>query len=276
MGLFILTALYAEHEFSFDSFHKNADRIYSLIKKYPEGVYGGRHTGMIPAPLLPTLLSEFPGIEDGTRLVSTSRRIVRYKDKKFYENSILFVDANFLTFFSFGMIAGNPETALVEPLSIVLTESMAHKYFGNKKPVGQVLTLDNKVNLKVTGVTKDVPSNSGLRYNCLISMNNLKWQNDPKIGAATFLLLEKMADRAKLEKKFPAFIKKHMRNSPNSPARMYLFPLKDLYLKSSHIPGHWYINLYFRGSYNPGSSVNGHNVSNPQGCHSQSRGGPEI
>lgn len=79
MGLFILTALYAEHEFSFDSFHKNADRVYSLIEKYPEGVYGGRHTGMIP---------------------------------------------------------GNPKTALFEPLSIVLIESMAHKYFGNKKPVG--------------------------------------------------------------------------------------------------------------------------------------------
>lgn len=243
LALFILVSLFADHEFSFDRFHKNGDRIFALVEEFHSGNEGAKHTGRIPASILPALLNEFPEIEDGTRLVWTGRRIVRYKDKKFYENRIVFVDTNFLTFFSFEMIAGNPKTALTEPLSIVLSESMAHKYFSDKNPVGQVLTLDNNADLKVTGVTKDAPSNSGLQYNCLISMSELKWRNDPKIGTATFLLLGKKANRASLEQKFPTFITKHMGNSPTSPKRMYLFPLFDLHFKSHHIQDYWWVGF---------------------------------
>ncbi len=243
LALFILVSLYADHESGYDRFHKNGDRIFALMEEFFSDNEGARHTGRIPASILPALLNEFPEIEDGTRIVSTHKRIFQYKDKKFFEKRAFFVDANFLTLFSFGMIAGNPKTALTEPLSIVLTESMAHKYFAEENPVGQVLTLDNNFSLKVTGVTEDAPSNSGFQYNCLISMSDLKFRNDPKTGTWTFLLLEKKANRANLEQKFPAFITKHMGNSPTSPKRMYLFPLFDLRFKSHHIQGYWWVGF---------------------------------
>lgn len=223
-----------------DRFHKNADRIYSVIQVLPIANKDEEHTAYTPAPLLPALRSEFPEIEDGVRIFPAGRMTLKHKNDSFYENGILFVDPNFLMFFTFEMAVGNPETALSEPYSIVMSEAAALKYFGDENPIGKVLTLEKKIDVTVTGVIKNIPRTSSIRFEFLVSMETARalsvGLDDWTIHRQTaFLLLPDRSDKARLEEKLPAFINKYIADSPESPKRMYLFPFLDIRLKSSHI-----------------------------------------
>ncbi len=244
LGVFIMFALIPEFLSSFDTFHEKADRIFSVVQVFQGGREGEQHSAITPAPLSPTLLSEFPEIEDVTRFFPPGRMIVKYQDKVFYENGIRFVDPNFLSVFSFQMIMGNADIALSEPYSIVLTESSAMKYFGDENPVGKTLTLNNLIDVVVTGVTKNVPGNSSIRYEFLVSMSATNvlysWMDDWKVkNQVSFLLLSEGVEPAVLESKLPAFVDKHYPVSQDSPKRLYLFPLLDFFLKSSEIDNYW-------------------------------------
>ena len=111
LGFFILFALTNGFIASFDTFHQKAGRIYGLVQVLKGGADGEQHSAITPAPLLPALLKEYPGIEDATRYFPPGRMIVRSRDKIFYESGIRFVDPGFLSIFTFKMIAGNPGTA---------------------------------------------------------------------------------------------------------------------------------------------------------------------
>ena len=194
LAVFTLFALLVEFILHYDTFHKNADRIYSVVHILPGGIEGEQHSAITPAPLLPALLSEIPEIEAGSRYFPAGRMIVKHQDKVFYENRVRFVDPSFLTIFSFDMIQGNAAEALARPYSLVLTEAMALKYFGDEDPLGKILTLDNKIDVRITGVTKDVPRNSSITYNFLVSMDTSQalysWQDNWKAyNQAAFLLL---------------------------------------------------------------------------------------
>jgi putative ABC transport system permease protein len=168
LAIFSMAALLAEFHFGFDKFHKDADRIYSVVQTFATAEKEVDHSARTPAPLKQLLAGEFPEIEDATRWIYLDDMSVKYKDKKFHEKgaTAMAVDSNFLSFFSFALISGEPETVLSEPNSVVLTESAARKYFGNESPIGKTLTvmLYSELPLKVTGVTKDVPKNSSLNY----------------------------------------------------------------------------------------------------------------
>jgi len=124
--VFILVALFVDFHANFDRFHEHADRIYSVVQILPSSAEGKRHSARTPAPLLPLLSNEFDEIEDATRWIPTDKWIVRAENKPFFtrEGRLWGVDPNFLSFFSFKMISGNPETALKEPNSVVLAESL--------------------------------------------------------------------------------------------------------------------------------------------------------
>ena len=137
LAVFALIASYVDFHRTFNRFHKNVDRIFSVVQVLSAGNLYERHSARIPAPLSPLLLREFPEIEDATRCLWTLRPIIRHKKKSFYEEEgfLWAVDSNFLTFFTFEIIAGDPAAALAEPKSVVLTQSAAHKYFGNENPL---------------------------------------------------------------------------------------------------------------------------------------------
>lgn len=116
-----------------DRFHKNAGRIFSVVQVISSENQEDKHTAFVPAPMAEALLGEFPEIEKAVRVSPAGRMIVKRKNDSFYENAILFADPDFLTVFSFEMAAGYPETALVKPNSIVLSEAAAVKYFGGGK-----------------------------------------------------------------------------------------------------------------------------------------------
>jgi putative ABC transport system permease protein len=243
LAIFGMAALLAEFHFGFDKFHKDAERIYCVVQTFAKADNDVDHSARTPAPLKELLANEFPEIEDATRWIFLDDFSVKYKDNKFYEKegTAKAVDSNFLSFFGFEMIMGDPETALVESNSVVLTESAARKYFGSENPMGKTIAvvLYSRLLLKVTGVTKDVPSNSSLEFNLLISSETFNFDDNWHVWGATFVKLAGRAPPNRLKQKFPDFIESYLAGLTIVPKRFYLLPLVDLHLRSFHIQGVW-------------------------------------
>ena len=241
LAIFSLTAALFTFQMSFNQFHRDADRIYSIVKVLPSGTADDRHSARTRAPLRNLLLNEFSEIEDATRWIPTDRVVVQQGRNKFYaeEGTFWLVDPNFLTFFSFEMLVGDAEAALSEPNSVVLTESAARKYFGNANVLGQKLTTGKGLELVVQGVTRDVPFNSSLKYDVLVALNTFNFETNWNVKGATFVRLANSAQPNQLEQKFPAFIKKYLSDSPGFPKKLYLLALKGLNLKSYGIRTYW-------------------------------------
>ncbi len=244
LGVFILFALLLYSQSNFDSFHKNADRIYSVVQVLPRGMEKDHHSAITPMPLKDALLAEFPEIEKASRFFPLGRMVVKHGDKIFYENRIRFVDADFLSIFSFDLIRGEAEVVLSKPYSIVLTEASAIKYFGNEEPIGKSLTLNNDTDVIVTGIIEDIPENSTLRFDFLVSMEtvgamNIRMDDWGVNNQVTFLLLSDSSSQVKLDAKLSSLIEKYYSVSPESPKRFYLHPMPDFLLNSEGIECFW-------------------------------------
>ena len=244
LSVFIMFALLTFRTSNFDAFHVNADRIHALVQVLPGGQEGAQHSAITPPPLLPALVSEFPEIEKAARFHPAGRLIVKHENKIFYETGVRFVDPDFLSIFSYKMTAGEKASALSRANSVVLTEDMADKYFPEVNPLGKIFTLDNKTDVVVTGVTENVPENSSLHYDFLVSMATAPalydWMEDWSIkNQAAFLLLAEGSEPVKLEEKFPGFIQKYYPDTKDTPQSFYLHSLLDFFLKSAEIDNYW-------------------------------------
>lgn len=133
----ILIVAYILTELSYDRFHENADQIYRIAV---DGTVGGQEikVAVSNAPLAPVLKQDYPEVLSAVRLWSAPKRLVKYKANQFYEEGIMFADSSFFNVFTFPMIKGDPESALVTAYTGVLTEETAKKYFGNEDPIGKV------------------------------------------------------------------------------------------------------------------------------------------
>ena len=139
----LLLVLYIQHELSFDDFNQNKDRIVRVIMEYG---FNGNKTekgNWTSTYVLPRFAEKFPEVESGVRL-NSSHNVIKYNDKAFIENNILYADSTFFNVFSFPLISGNPAKALWNPNTIVLTETAAKKYFGNVNPVGKTVLMGTK------------------------------------------------------------------------------------------------------------------------------------
>lgn len=172
MSCCLFIFIYVQDELTYDKFHKDYQNIYRV------GLHGkiaGQeiYTSNSCIPLGPTMTTEVPGVEEMLRVIPATRGTglpLRHEELVFMEEKILYVDSNFFLFFSFDLLQGDPETVLREPNSIVLTEALAQKYFPDSDAIGKTLLAGNdKHALKVTGVAKESPNNSHLRFNGLIS-----------------------------------------------------------------------------------------------------------
>jgi putative ABC transport system permease protein len=166
----LLITLYVVDELSFDTFHKNADRIYQVGL---HGKLGGQdlHVANTCPPMAAALVADIPEVEAATRIAGFfGQPAVKYEDKSFAEEKVYFADSNFFDFFSFHLVEGDPKTALKDPNTVVVTPAIATKYFGSEPALGKILTIgaDNKA-YKVTGVIEEAPSNSHFTYNMLVS-----------------------------------------------------------------------------------------------------------
>jgi putative ABC transport system permease protein len=132
-----------------------------------------------------TLVNEVPGVEQATRIAPFwGAPTLRYEDKAFTEEKMFYADSNFFNFFTFRLLQGDPETALLEPYSAVLTKSVAAKYFGDGNGLGKLVVIGGDKRYKVTGITADAPLNSHFIYHVLLSsssaehLQNTNWLNN--------------------------------------------------------------------------------------------------
>jgi len=240
MAVFMLAAVYTGFNFSFDTFHQNADRIYMVAQVVPSENKGEQNSTLLPAPFLAALTQEFSEIEEATRISRCCRTVVKNQDHIFYEWNILLVDPNFLSFFAFDMLEGNARTSLAEPNSILLSEDMAVKYFGDSNPLGQTLTLDNTIDVTVTGIVENSRLNSSVKYDFLLSMATARrlysWMDDWTVNSQTPLVKLKRGMRfGQMAEKFPAFIGKYFPDTQDSPKRLFLLSLLEFRRKAESL-----------------------------------------
>jgi len=215
LACFLLIMLYARFELSYDTFHENRARIYQILNRY-ETEDRIRWHGYSPAPLGPALVNDFPEIIDATRL-SGSGGIVSCGDKSFIERGILLVDPSFFEIFTFPLVKGDPRTIFPDKNSIVITENMAAKYFGDEDPMGKVLTLNQKFDFQITGVAENPPRNSDIRFDFLAPfaiINDLAGGYDylnawNASNFPTYIFVNENFDAGEFGKKTIAFLKKY-------------------------------------------------------------------
>jgi putative ABC transport system permease protein len=244
----LLILSYILHELSYDRYHKNADNIYRVGRTFihPESGEVSLDLGSIAPPAGPLLQNDFKEIKNMTRVLSNGITAFRYGDKRFNERNAFFADEHFHEFFDVEMTKGNPRTALADPYSVVLSETIAQKYFGSEDPMNKVVRLDNQLDMKVTGVYKSFPSNSHMHPEMLISFNTLRdtavygeeqlrtnWGNN---SFFTYLMLPDNLEPEKLEAQFPAFLDRHLNDGSSMKAskgtRLTLRKLADIHLHS--------------------------------------------
>ncbi len=203
--------LYVSEELSYDKFNKNYEQIYRV---QADAKIEGRDLNMAlsPPPLGATLVREFPDVLQYTRIMPTANMLIRYKNNVFNETRFYWADSTLFDVFTMPFIEGNPKTALSQPHTVVLTESLAKKYFGNEDPIDKIMNFEDGTPYTVRGVIKDCPPNSHFQYDMFASMSSASFGSSPfwfNNSFYTYIVLRKGASIQKLEAKFPDLIKKY-------------------------------------------------------------------
>ncbi len=207
----LLIVFYVFDELGYDKYNLNADRIYRINTDIK---FGGNESSSAdaPAPTAATLKADFPEIEQATRFRVQGGNQVKKGTQSIQENAMVYADPTIFDVFTLPMINGDPKTALKDPHSVVISQKMAEKYFNTINAVGKVLTFNDTSLYKVTGVIKNIPSQSHFHFDFFISMPSLAesrenaWFNS---NFKTYLLLRPGADINGLKAKLPEFMRKH-------------------------------------------------------------------
>jgi len=209
----LLIMLYVAHELSYDKFHPDADRIFQVGLNGRIGGQDIRVSSTCP-PMAEALVNDIPEVESATRIASMYGTVVRNDDKIFSEEKVFYADSNFFEFFGYPLLEGDIKTVLKDPNSVVITEKMAIKYFGDENPVGKLLVIGNEnKTFKVTGLAKNSPSNSHFSYNILVSAvssDRLKdgiWLNN---FMYTYFKTKENTDVGMVEAKFISLVEKYI------------------------------------------------------------------
>jgi len=216
--------LYFQHELGYDSFHKKADRIYRISYQNDSGWFASLHRMYVGALMQDTI----PEIEDLSRVRRWHSKYVFVGDKKFYESKVMLTDpgTRFFNMFDFPFKEGVAENSLSQPNTVVISSSLAKKYFGNKSALGEPIHYDTMA-LTVTGVFEDLPTNSSFRFDLLIANQQAM---DMASGSFTFVVLNENVDIPKLEAKIfaaPIDDKYHKMKS------IRIMALKDLHFQAN-------------------------------------------
>jgi len=246
----LLILLFVRDEQSFDKHNRQIGRMYRAgVRAFVNN--NTVESNFTPAPMARALVDELPEIVAATRVRSFGFPVFRYGDKVFSEERVFWVDASFFDVFTVPFIAGDPQTALEKALTIVLTRSMALKYFGAENPLGKVLNADGRRDYVVTGLVEDPPRNSHFHYDFLAS---LETQNDSRSPVwvnnnyYTYFVLREDAAAETVAAKMPDLVRKHV--GPQIQAatgvtldefmasggrwEYFIQPVKDIHLRSHY------------------------------------------
>ncbi|UCE42960.1 MAG: ABC transporter permease, partial [Candidatus Aminicenantes bacterium] len=247
----LLILVYVQDELGYDKYHEKADQIYRIVNA---GVIRDNQIEipLVSGPWGPAMVEEFPEVLKAVRIKPPdSRWVIKHGEKKFPEKGLYFVDPTFFEVFDVEMVVGDPENALDAPYSMVITEEMAAKYFGEEDPIGKIIVGDNWMNFNITGIMKKHPPSTHMDYDFLVNFETLNkaiepiekqllyddlsrnWQN---FRIYTYLLLDANADPAAVETKMRTLLKKRLGTllkTVGVELNPYLQKLTDIHLKSN-------------------------------------------
>lgn len=229
---------YLYHELSYDKFNENYSRIYRVTHNEKAGeIPGIRHVANVGPPMGPGLKATFPQVEEAVRFRYAREVIMRNGDTQHYESRVFYADPSVFKVFSFPFVKGDPATALSLPNNVVITESIEKKYFGDEDALGKTILLYGTTPLKITGVLKDLPSNTHLGFTFLmpfeafkvpygypVNLDDWGW-----ISFHTYVLLKEGASAQELEAAIPQLVKQHWDEQEMKRFKVQLQPLSDIY-----------------------------------------------
>ena len=242
----VIILAYVQNEFSYDRYHENSKRIYRVAQNYVTS--GKPKKFAISSPALgPALHKEFAQIESFVRIKHYGRLLLSYEEQDFYEETVAFADSNLFKVFTYEFLEGDPATCLLDPGNIVMSESMGEKYFGDRDPMGKVLLLENEIELTVTGVIADPPSNSHIPETAFMSYQT--WENiSPlkstdwsmfEINDFTYLLFYVDFNKAEFDAKWPEFYDQYLKDDAELYGQVYepIFQRLEEIHYNSDLPG---------------------------------------
>jgi len=241
----ILIFLYVQNELSYDNYNEKAERI-CRVTSIVHQEKKVEHFAPTSPITIQKIQDGFPEVEKIVRL-TFSGRLITYKDKTFYDTKTLFADSTFFDIFSLPMLEGDAQKALTAPNSLVVTEKIAKKYFGNESPVGKIVKLDT-LTVMVTGVMKNIPLNSHINFDCLVSRSTIfeihkgdpSWREDNEknwlnCDCYSYLLLKNKVDPKKFELKVNNYLTKEtagLKKDIGMWMNVGIQPLLDIHLRS--------------------------------------------
>ena len=247
----MLILLLIQHELSYDLHHQDLDRLYRVAGEsgMPDGDI--TRSAATPPPIAWNMKKDFPEIEQVTRILGqfwTSKDIFSYGDNQFFETRGYYADSTFFQMFSYNFLHGDPNTALNEPNSMVISQKIAQKLFRETNPLGKTIKITNNSgenSYKITGVLSDQQQNSHINVNYLMSFNTkggmaeYAYTNDEWLGnnfLHTYIKLKPNTSAAQLEEKFPDFVKFHAGERIEESGRtkaFFLQAVKDIHIYSN-------------------------------------------
>ncbi|MBO9732528.1 MAG: ABC transporter permease [Chitinophaga sp.] len=241
----VLIMLYVKDELSYDRYHQHYNEIYRVVQAFRNP--GGKE---LPppapeeyqvwgcAPVGPVLSTYFPEVLKVTQFTSPLTVLMEYGDKRFQESNLLFADSSTFDIFSWKLLSGDRATALKNPYNIVLTQSMAKRYFGDADPIGKAFKAED-LTLTVSGVMEDVPANSHFTFSALISMSTFRkirpgiFDQWGYVDFYTYFLVPEHTDITAMQAKVPGFLKQYHPGATESNYTIAFEPLKNAYLHSA-------------------------------------------
>jgi putative ABC transport system permease protein len=233
LAVCLLIVLYVKDELSYDKYNVNANRIYRLDADiYFNNTEADMATA--PDPLPPALIRDYPEVEQMVRVNNQGDILIKKDNQNIQDHHAAFVDSTFFKVFTFPMIAGNANTALDEPNSIVIDETTAKKYFNSTDVVGKTLYVDNSINCKITGVIKDMPKQSSFHFSFLRPRGkaNISWLSN---NATCFILVRPGVSRQKLQYNVDATVNNYLGKELQAQLHVSLSDLKN---KGNHFLYH--------------------------------------
>ena len=238
----LLICLFIFNEIRFERCHENRDRIYRVAGEI--NMHGNieRVAALFP-PMAPQLAAEYPEIENYVRLFNArdiaESAILEYDKNRFTETDFFFVDPSIFDIFSFPLKIGTPESVFKSPWSIVMTSTIAQKYFGDSDPIGKQIKFNDEFEFTVTGILEDIPKNTQLQCKIMASTKTLELINPTQLNEwgqiglpYTYLLVDDHFSKDEFEIKISDFLKRHISGPIASMTTLFIQPFKDIYLYS--------------------------------------------
>ena len=231
----IIIFLVVRNELSYDQYNSKANRTYRVTLNAID------FNPSVSMVITPNLRNDFPELEAVTQVWFQQEGVVKVGEQRYNEKQYCFVDENFMKVFDHQWLQGSSRS-LSEPNTIVLTKSLAQKYFGNRDAMGQVIKLDNQFDLKVAGIIKDPPPNTHLPFQFLVSFETVRKDIDPVkqhfyqiMGGFTYFVTPGHYDINKMQRQMPAFVARHWGADMAKEARLPLQPLTAIHYDTRYL-----------------------------------------